>query len=277
MSTSTLGDEFVCEQCGHPVVSPEHGAACLHCLLNNGITSDARTQRPHDERHTYQHYEILRRQDGSLWELGRNAVSVTYKARDMNLDMVVALKVLNPDLSQDPEVRTRFLLQAQAMAQIRHPNVANVIQFGITPNSRPTVFNPNGQCFYTMEFIEGETHEARVTRDGPLSPMMATKLALETACALALAETRGISGYRVRPRDIMLDDWGETSPDQRNLDFNPQLSARIINLGLWNSRREAIFEEELNTEGYQSSGPCWLSRGQLTRDYPPFCALRSIT
>src|SRR5690242_19147202 len=209
MSTDTLNHEAVCEQCGQPLVSSD-GAACLHCLLQNGIDSDVQPEGPGHERHTYQHYEILQREDGSLWELGRNAVSVTYKARDMNLNMVVALKVLNPDLSQQPEAQATFLRQAQAMAQIRHPNVANILQFGYVKSFRGAKVDSGGGCFYAMEFVDGETIQARVVRVGPLSPQMATKVALDITSALAVAEKLGVVEYNLSPSCIMLDNWVQT-------------------------------------------------------------------
>ena len=96
MSTVTANDQFRCEQCGTPLVVSGTARRCLHFLLQSGIQPSSFSQASNQERYTYEHYEILRREDGSLWELGRNSVSVTYKARDTNLDMLVALKVLNP-------------------------------------------------------------------------------------------------------------------------------------------------------------------------------------
>src|SRR4051812_16845668 len=168
MSTSTSQNSLVCENCGKSLVSLEPSPGCVNCLLKNKLITPALSSAQRHERHTYQHYEVLCRPDGLVWELGRNRTSVTYKARDMNLDMIVALKVLNPALSQQAGARARFLQQAQAMAQIRHPNVANILQFGTLsgPKSRPV--RAGEDCFYAMEFVEGETLEDRVGRAGPL-------------------------------------------------------------------------------------------------------------
>jgi len=155
-STTALSNEQHCEQCGEPLIPSELVPGCLHCMLTNGITARPPDVSSSVERQTYQHYEILRCEDGSSWELGRNATSVTYKARDMNLDMIVALKVLNSDLSRQPEARARFLRQAQAMAQIRHPNVANVIQFGVVGESRLTVIDLLGPAFMRSNSWKGK-------------------------------------------------------------------------------------------------------------------------
>ena len=85
---------------------------------------------PADLGTRFEHYEILARADGSLWELGRGAMGVTYKAMDVNLRVPVALKVINGRFSGQPGARLRFLREAQSSAQLWHPNVASVFHFG---------------------------------------------------------------------------------------------------------------------------------------------------
>src|ERR1700755_984838 len=105
----------------------------------------------------YQQYELLKREDGSLWELGRGAVGITYKAYDTNLRFPVALKVINTAYLESDTARQRFLREARAAAALRHPTVASVFNLGTTQEN----------YFYVMEFIDGEPLEARVAREGP--------------------------------------------------------------------------------------------------------------
>ena len=204
-----------CEQCGAPLHSREGEDDCLHCLLTAGMESPAEeTSALSDQAATrvYQHYEILTRPDGSPWELGRGAMGVTYKARDRNLDTLVALKIINARFSAHPEARQRFLREAQAAARLRHPNVASVFHFG-TINALPV---PEGEAlsaeenaeagdsFYAMEFIEGETLEARLRRNGPLDPVTALQIAVQVTRALAAAERRGLVHRDLKPSNIML-------------------------------------------------------------------------
>jgi serine/threonine protein kinase len=78
----------------------------------------------------YQHYELLRRADGSLWELGRGAMGITYKAYDANLHCTVALKVINTAHLDGDAAQHRFLREARAAAALRQPNVASVFNLG---------------------------------------------------------------------------------------------------------------------------------------------------
>ena len=97
----------------------------------------------------FEHYEILKRADGTPIELGRGAMGVTYKAFDINLHCPVTLKVISDRYFGDELVRLRFLREARAAASVRHPNVASVFHLGRTGES----------YFYAMEFVEGETLE----------------------------------------------------------------------------------------------------------------------
>ncbi len=220
MPSQTENQILICEQCGAPLQRRKGENECLYCLLQAGIEADGAEEVPGPNElgtRFYQHYEILARPDGSRWELGHGAMGVTYKARDINLDTLVALKIINARFSARPDARRRFLREAQAAARLRHPNVASVFHFG-TINTLPafegaaTTAEENadaGDCFYAMEFIEGETLEARLRRSGPLTPVLALEIGLQVARALAAAERRGLVHRDLKPSNIMLASEGE--------------------------------------------------------------------
>ncbi len=205
---------LLCEQCGAPLHSRDGEIDCLHCLLTAGIESGTGEAGSPNESATrfYQHYEILTRPNGLSWELGRGAMGTTYKAHDRNLDTPVALKIINARFSARPDARQRFLREAQAAARLRHPNVASVFHFGTIntlpdPEGKPLSAEENaeaGDCFYAMEFIEGETLEARLRRTGPLPPLLALQVAMQVTRALAAAEKRGLVHRDLKPSNIML-------------------------------------------------------------------------
>src|SRR5215468_6452194 len=148
----------------------------------------------------YQHYEVLRRDDGSLWELGRGAMGITYKAFDTNLRCPVALKVINNAYLQSKVARHRFLREARAAAALRHQNVASVFHLGT-----------DHECyFYAMEFIDGETVDACMRRKGRFDPSEALNIALQVSRALAAAAKQQLVHRDLKPANLMLvDEEGE--------------------------------------------------------------------
>src|SRR6516165_1823324 len=144
----------------------------------------------------YHQYQLLKREDGSLWELGRGAMGITYKAFDTNLRFPVALKVINSTYLENDTAKQRFLREARAAAALRHPNVASVFNLGTEED----------KYFYVMEFIDGETVEARVRRQGPLEPLVALNIGLQVARALAVAAKHQLVHRDLKPTNLMLVD-----------------------------------------------------------------------
>jgi serine/threonine protein kinase/TPR repeat protein len=144
----------------------------------------------------YKQYEVLRREDGSLWELGRGAMGITYKAYDTNLHCAVALKIINSTYLENETARQRFLREARAAAALRHPNVASVFNLSTDQDS----------YFYVMEFIDGETVDAYVKRTGRLDPIEALNIALQVARALAAADRQRLVHRDLKPSNLMLVD-----------------------------------------------------------------------
>jgi serine/threonine protein kinase/Flp pilus assembly protein TadD len=202
-----------CEQCGAPLASagaPETISGCLNCLLLAGLTETGSVNR------YFQHYEVSVSSDGvTPWELGRGAMGTTYHAIDTNLGSPVALKVIGARYSANPRAHERFRREAQAAAQLRHPNVATVFHFGETPA---------GQCFYAMELVEGETLEARVRRDGPLLVSATLGIAEQITRALAAAEKHGLVHRDLKPSNIMI-----VASDADTADG---LTVKVIDFGL---------------------------------------------
>jgi serine/threonine protein kinase/Flp pilus assembly protein TadD len=168
-------------------------------------------------------YEIERYPDGSLYELGRGAMGVTYRAIDTSLQRKVALKIIKIGIARrSAEARERFMREARAAAALRHENIATVFQFGICEET--------GQYFYAMELIEGETLEERVRRTGPLDVDTTIDIAQQVTAALAAAEKRGLVHRDLKPANLMLvSPDGETTNTNRK-DQKP--SVKIIDFGL---------------------------------------------
>jgi serine/threonine protein kinase len=108
----------------------------------------------------------------------------------------VALKVIDARIAAHPEARERFLREARAAARLRHPNVASAFYYGTRKS--------DGQCFYAMELVQGETLEARLRRSGPLPPALALEVITQVAKALVVIEVHGLVHRDLKPANLML-------------------------------------------------------------------------
>ncbi len=238
MPSPARNKTIVCEQCGAPLLSLPGEEGCLNCLLTTGIdgeTDDTPFLPNEPSELLCQPYEILTRPDGSLWEMGRGAMGVTYKARHVSLETTVALKVINERFSARPAARQRFLREARAAAQLRHPNVASVFHFGMI--ERPSAGNApekgdDGDCFYAMEFVEGESLEARLRRIGPLPIGMALEIALQVSRALGAAEKRGLVHRDLKPSNIMLLADEENDRESFSCANRAAIWVKVIDFGI---------------------------------------------
>ena len=164
-----------------------------------------------------EHYELQKNEDGSLMELGHGAMGVTYKAFDSNLRCHVALKLISASYLNDPTAAERFLREARGAAQLRHRNVASVFHLGRHADS----------YFYAMEFIEGETVDERVRRDGPLDAVLALEVASQVASALIAAHKQGLVHRDIKPSNLMLVREGDGELIVKLIDFGLVKSALV--------------------------------------------------
>src|SRR5882757_5463863 len=191
-----------CATCGRPLTQCGPNGECLRCLVTLGFLADGEeAERPAARGRLtpgplrYAHFEVEIGADGFPVELGAGAMAITYRSRDTVLNSTVALKVIDRKVAENPGARSRFLREARAAANIHHPNVARVTFYG----------EQDGECFYAMELVEGETLEDRVRRDGPMPLALALKIIEQATLALAVAETCGVVHRDVKPSHVVLE------------------------------------------------------------------------
>jgi serine/threonine protein kinase len=204
-----------CQVCGTAL--GDDSDSCPVCALqgalgNESVITKSLVEPTHSASELrFEHYEVLTREDGTPLELGRGAMGVTYKAFDTVLRHPVALKVIDSRIALHREARERFLREARAAAQLRHPNVASVFYYGTRKS--------DGQCFYAMELVEGETLDAHLGRVGPLRPALALEVIAQVAKALVAAEMHGLVHRDLKPANLMLVEGQE-------------LTVKVIDFGL---------------------------------------------
>jgi len=233
-----------CANCGGALEeTPAGGLGCMFCLLQAGIGTEEEvaqdsTLKTSESAEHFGIYEIDRREDGSLYELGRGAMGVTYRATDTSLQRKVALKIIKTDIAErSADARERFMREARAAAALRHKHIAIVYQFGMRLET--------GQYFYAMELIEGETLDERVHRAGPLNARTTIGIAEQVASALAAAEKHGLVHRDLKPANLMLVEAApsplSSSNDTRTRSWHPRrksatrasrLQVKIIDFGL---------------------------------------------
>ena len=166
------------------------------------------------ETDSFEHFRVLRREDGSLWELGRGAMGVTFKAVDTRLDALVALKVIGEKVLANTAAHERFRREARAAASLRHSHVASVYHFG----------QEGTNYFYAMEFVEGESVAAFVKARGPLPWPVALDITRQAAGALAAVHARLLVHRDIKPDNLMLTCEAGGEPDTHHV--------KLIDFGL---------------------------------------------
>ena len=149
-------------------------------------------------------------------ELGRGGMGVVYKAEDLKLRRIVALKFLPQHLTASPEEEARFLQEAQAAATLNHPNVCTI--YDIKEHEAPASAGGKGgnQQFIVMEFVEGMTLRKRIAQ-APFTLDEAILIASQIGDALAEAHAKGIVHRDIKSENIMV---------------NPKLQVKVMDFGL---------------------------------------------
>lgn len=133
-------------------------------------------------------------------EIGRGGMGVVYLATQLNLQRASALKVLADDLSGNAMFVKRFFQEAHSAASLSHPDIVQAYDAGVF----------SGLCYYAMEYVDGETLEVRLRRDGALSPRAAAETGRRIACALGYAwQARGMCHGDIKPDNILISRSGE--------------------------------------------------------------------
>jgi tRNA A-37 threonylcarbamoyl transferase component Bud32 len=148
-------------------------------------------------------YEIQQR-------VGEGGMGVVYKARQISIDRVIALKMLNQQMANDPTWVQRFYNEAKACSRLQHPNTIRMFDFGQTSD---------GRLFMTMEFLDGISLRDALAK-GPLAPQRVVKVLIQCCASLAEAHSIGIIHRDIKPDNVFLLNMAGSPDFVKLLDFS---------------------------------------------------------
>jgi len=157
--------------------------------------------------------------------MGTGGMGGVYYARDEGLGRFVAIKVMLQSLGNDPVFIENFKREAQAVAKLNHPNIAQIYSFG----------QEKGQPYIVMELVSGERVDAMMESQGCISPALAMQIGLEIAQGLSAADEAGLVHGDIKPENILLDTKGR---------------AKLVDFGLATVAHEAAGEGIWGTPYY---------------------------
>ena len=129
-----------------------------------------------------------------LDKLGEGAMGVVWRARDRNLNRVVALKMLSTELGDEEELHQRFHRQAEAIGRLSHPNIVSVYDLG----------EAEGRVYMAMEFLEGEDLRSLIETQASIALAERVRILLDICAGVGYAHSRGVTHRDIKPANIMI-------------------------------------------------------------------------
>jgi serine/threonine protein kinase len=233
---ATPQDKRACSVCG--TLLADDSEYCAVCAFHAALETQSNPVSDASSELRFEHYEVLRSEDGRRFELGHGGMGVTYKAIDTHLRCPVALKIISAQFIGNEAARTRFVREARAAASVHHTNVATVFHLG----------ESGGNYFYAMEFVDGETLATLIRRRGRLEIELALEIMMQTAAGLTAIHKQHLVHRDIKPSNIMLT-WEEGRLE----------NVKIIDLGL----AKGATEDTLSIAGSFIGTPVYASPEQL--------------
>jgi serine/threonine protein kinase len=200
---SPMPEEKKCPQCGAPLPPNAPAGLCPICLLKIGASETVTDAKQNsftppaiaELAPLFPQLEILEL-------IGKGGMGAVYKARQKQLDRIVALKILPPGIGNDPAFAERFAREAKALAKLNHPNIVTLYEFGDVKNS-----DASRLFYFFMEFVDG-VNLRQLLHAGRISPREALAIVPQICDALQFAHDHGIVHRDIKPENILLDRRG---------------------------------------------------------------------
>ncbi|APZ96633.1 serine/threonine-protein kinase [Fuerstiella marisgermanici] len=194
----------ICPQCNSELPADSAAALCPKCLLQMGFETapdepdSSPSYQPTFIAPTAEELEPEFPQLEILEQIGHGGMGVVYKARQIELDRIVALKILRPNISNDAKFAERFQREARALAKLNHPNIVTVYDFG----------RKDALFYFIMEYVDG-TNLRHLERVGQLDPRQALTIVPQVCAALQYAHDNGVVHRDIKPENILISMDGD--------------------------------------------------------------------
>ncbi|MBE0545909.1 MAG: serine/threonine protein kinase [Verrucomicrobia bacterium] len=200
-----MGTTKLCPGCHRPLVPNAPDGLCPQCLVKAGLPTGADAGPDSRAGSPFQPFAAPPVEDvGRLFPqleilgfIGQGGMGAVYRARQKELDRVVALKILPPDIGRDASFAERFTREARALARLNHPGIVTLYEFG----------RADGLFFFLMEFVDGVNLHQLLDR-GRLASREALAIVPQICDALQYAHDQGIVHRDIKPENILLDRQG---------------------------------------------------------------------
>jgi len=194
-----MPDNNNCPQCGTPLPFGALAGLCPACLLKMGAAADTVTDAKQKAFVPPSVAELAAKfpQLEILELVGKGGMGAVYKARQKQLDRIVALKILPPGIGDEPAFAERFAREAKALAKLNHPNIVTLYEFG----------DAGGQFYFLMEFVDG-LNLRQLLAGSRIAPREALAIVPQICDALQFAHDQGIVHRDIKPENILLDRRG---------------------------------------------------------------------
>jgi len=253
-----MDHEAICPECGSPLPLDAPEGLCPQCLMKLGrrpwlgweVSGDSDGEKDGSSEPSLPPKDLALPDMSALQAqfprleilelLGRGGMGVVYKARQKDLDRLVALKILPGEVARDSSFAERFNREAKALARLNHPRIVTIYDFGVTEA---------GQYYLVMEYVDGANLRA-IIRAGELAPAQALALVPQICEALQFAHDEGIVHRDIKPANILLDKKGRV---------------KIADFGLAKLMHRAPDVHSLTANGQTMGTPQYMAPEQLEK------------
>ena len=209
----------LCPKCGKALAPDALLGLCPECMMKAGLETEAQAARaPRPATPAFAVADVAKHfpQLEILELLGQGGMGVVFKARQPQLDRLVALKIMLPEFAKDPAFAERFTREARALARLNHPNIVAVYDFGQTLT--PALSHPMGEggasatgeggfFYFIMEYVDG-ANLREMLHGGHLTSEQAFTIVPKICDALQFAHDEGIMHRDIKPENILIDKKG---------------------------------------------------------------------